>query len=348
MNKFIKKLSLILTLALSFGFLGQVPAKAIMFEELDPECQHTHVGETFNQGFPCEYGDVMDELYHYCEDCGGLLKTEKRIHKSQHGQRVYNVDGVNYCELCGKPANEDVRLRKRVVQLEELPELAKELEELKQQEQNQNEKEAWTNIIENTRSLYYNNSFGKVIEQGDMYVYTNFVKPNQIKLEDINLDNLNKDGICKNGCKHEIINIEQSKNINRHGAYVNATIYCLDCTKYESLNIWVDDLRHPEIVKELAKEYPCLNSFWKQINFLPKEEVKPEVKPQVKPEVKPNEKDESDKLIETEQEEDKVIEIEPVEKDHGKDLRKGLKIALSSLAVVCLLGAGYVIYKKRQ
>ena len=134
MKNFFKKIFILLSFILSLGLFNGTTIYAIDLGELDPNCKHEHVSGTFNQGFPCEYGDVEDNWYVFCEDCGGLIKEEKRVHKSEHGKRTKMVNGEEVCEYCGKPAYEDVRIRKEVITPNDFEEVNKEIKEREKRE----------------------------------------------------------------------------------------------------------------------------------------------------------------------------------------------------------------------
>ncbi len=104
MKNIIKKISMILTTLVCLLNVCPTQAHAIDFNELDPNCPHKNVYKGFNQGLPCGAESFMDDYMWICQDCGGLIKQEQRLHEAPvHGASTWvDKNGKERCNNCGE------------------------------------------------------------------------------------------------------------------------------------------------------------------------------------------------------------------------------------------------------
>lgn len=262
MNKNLKNLLTKLTLGtITFGMcmsINAINANAIDLGELDPNCEHKNVYETFNEPYPCQLGDAEDTLYVYCGDCGGLIEEKIAVKPTNHGYNKYtDENGVERCELCNRPVNEKPFFKN--VKIDEVQQCIEKIESL----------ETDVYIPIDQKKMYFKN-FVDLSNNGMEKIEGQYARKDYIlsgKDEKINpaidFSKLDENFICKNGHKHESLEILQNE-----GGSIGLVYQCHDCLYFEQIVYEADEIDTKEEREALAKENEQLADFWSELGLI--------------------------------------------------------------------------------
>ncbi len=269
-----KLMALFLAFTIGITSLFTQDVHAIDFNELNPNCAHEHTYETFNQAFPCYLGNVVDDdCFTVCEDCGGVLKVEKKVHKSAHGKNTEVKNGVKICTFCGKSANEDVRYVKRDIKIDEIATIEAERHEKSQIIENK------SNIIQainNNRSILNGRKLDKLEIGKDNYSYVTLLGNKNIEYLD-GINHIDSSEHCKDGCKTIIASVTQPRNI-KEDSIITVYYACPNCTKNNTQQFSGSEYLNSNSKARLKENSVELRAMWDAIEAYEKPQ-KPVEKP---------------------------------------------------------------------
>ncbi len=319
-SKISRLLILFLTFSISLTSLFGQNAYALDFNDLDPNCAHENVWSTFNQAFPCELGNVVDdEYYTICQDCNGLIKSEKRLHKSAHGQATEIIDGVKICKNCGKPASEDVRYVKRDISVTEIDTIQSQGYQQSILEQNESR---IIETIKNHRKILNETKLNTLIVSEGRYFYNVLLGEENFELKDLGVDHLMENEKCEDGCPNILISINQPIDFeNTDNDWICLSILCPNCTnnkasQYEK-NLYLDKSER----NRMENNASYLRDFWNAIDEYESKNLKVEPEEKVEDETikeNPNQKLPNKEQTQNQTNKKDSIESKPIESNPQK------------------------------